>query len=215
MSLRSAAICFRWSLIVSGLALWGSRFCVPWFYATALLAAEPASAALGQTLSVPLIPQEKTNWCWAASSQMVMCFLIGDKPPYMKFRQCIQAGDKFMVDCCGGFPHQACDRGTFPDFAHYGFTATPNRDKSLPWDEVVRQIAQHKPFVFSWRRPDGTGHMAVAIGHLIVNNSRYIKVNDPAPVGTGWVKFIPFEEYVYGPGPEYIHWNDFFDIARK
>lgn len=177
-----------------------------------------------ESLPVTLHPQETGMWCWAASAQMVMDYLGHN------VSQCVQANNRFgRNDCCnidlcppptetpcnqpGGHP---CACSGWPEFNKYDFDFKRTSNAPLNWDQLKKQISQEsacgkKPFCFTWHWNGGGGHMMVAIGYTVIDDSiRFVERNDPWAPCAGNHDFITYSAYVSGPG--YTHWDDFYDI---
>ncbi len=161
------------------------------------------------TLNVPLIPQETSMWCWAASGEMCMDFLGYD------ISQCTEANNRFgFTDCCDNPTPQACVQGGWPEFNKYGFTYSITNNAAISWNELVNQIDSKKaPVAFTWAWDGGGGHMMVAIGYQVTDNgTQYVKINDPWPPNVGKQKYITYSAYVSGSG--YTHWDDYYNITN-
>ena len=143
-------------------------------------------------IDVSMRPQLATNWCWAASAQMIMEYLG------RKVSQCVQANNRLhRSDCCNQPTPRDCDKGGWPQFELYWFSAKTTSNAPLSWSTIQKLLAptdQTKtcmatPFAFSWEFVDpydpGHGHMMVAVGYNTVNGINYITVDDPLPVNTG------------------------------
>jgi len=179
-----------------------------------------------ESLAVTLHPQETSQWCWAASAQMVMDYLGHS------VSQCVQANNRFgRSDCCGidlcppptetdcfhsgGHP---CACSGWPEFGKYNFDFKTTSNAPLSWDDLRSQISrgqycEGKPFCFTWHWNGGGGHMMVAIGYKTVSGVNYVEMNDPWSPCVGNHKFITYSAYVSGSG--YTHWNDYYDVTYK
>src|SRR5260221_12707878 len=82
------------------------------------------------TTNVSLRSQEETNWCWAASGQMIMARL--GKP----VEQCLEAKNRFTLACCDTSRPANCDQGGWPEFDKYGFSAKTTNNSPLTWDQL-------------------------------------------------------------------------------
>jgi hypothetical protein len=184
----------------------------------ALLAAgaccKPGAAA---QRPVSLRPQEASQWCWAASGQMVMETL------HHGTNQCTQVNRALgRTDCacnaCGAGPaSMECDQNGWPEFSAYGFTSRHTRDEALSWDKVKKQVSdepscENKPFAFTWRWPGGGGHMMVANGYSVVDGERYVSVVDPWMPCQGDESLITYDYFVAAPG-DHTHWDDYYDVT--
>ena len=153
-------------------------------------------------LPVPLEGQQQSNWCWAASAQMIMEYHGVTVP------QCVQANDALgRSDCCGGSPPSVCNTTGWPSFGTYGFLYTTTIGP-FTLDEIAEEIGcRERPIAFTWAWDGGGGHMMVAFGF---DESGWVLIHDPLPVGYGSTSAITYSAYFDGPG--YIHNIDYFMI---
>jgi hypothetical protein len=163
-----------------------------------------------KNLSMTLRPQEKSNWCWAACGEMVMEKLGAT------ITQCDEAKKRFgRADCCNSpFPGD-CNKGGWPEFEKYGFTADSTNHEELTWEEVKGQIGCLKtPFCATWKRISvNEGHMVVISGYKITNGIKYVRMRNPLPVNQGSSRWIRYTYYVsHSP---YEHWNDYYNIKKR
>src|SRR5579864_8930494 len=187
----------------------------------AQLSCEPPAELM---LPVKLIPQDVTNWCWAASGEMAMQFLGND------VRQCDQANlefDSTKKSCCIDEDSATCNAGSWPRFARYHFSFSRTCREAISWSDLKDQIACKKaPVVFSWiwgrqdsqpvndiacERAGRKGHMMVARGFAETDGQRLIYVLDPWEPKIGATKTITYEEFA-GTSDDHHHWNDFYNL---
>ena len=184
-----------------------SALVIPLF-TTLLLHAQPTPCVPppSATLSVVLRAQDTSQWCWAASTQMILAYL----KKYVG--QCIQANNEFRrQDCCNTPIPEPCIRPGWPEFEKYGFRAARTSATALSWKDLTFQIGCRKtPVAFSWAWIGGGGHMMVAYGYDIAGGSRNVYIYDPLPVDIGTDQHIPYENYV--SGLDHGHWDDFYDL---
>lgn len=167
------------------------------------------------TVDVPTLPQQASNWCWAASGQMTMRYLGHD------VAQCTQANNRFGLTTCCNDNSGSCNNGGWPEYEKYDFTADQTSNTALTWAQVQSQIyCWKKPVAFSWHWPGGGGHMMVLKGYLIVNNVKYVDINDPLPptdlgdLDGGTETVMTYDQYVSSPG-HHTHWNDYYNITYR
>jgi hypothetical protein len=160
--------------------------------------------------TVTLYPQLTTDWCWAASGQMILDFFK------KHVSQCRQANEQFgLNNCCSNNTPGDCIKGGWPHFETYGLKPTLTCNQALSWDEVKTQIyCKQQPFAFSWRWPTGGGHMMVAIGYKTDGANRLVCVNNPLPEGTGDYYCHSYEEYVSTTN-HHTHWNDYYAFTQQ
>ena len=162
-----------------------------------------------KVLTVPLWPQETSQWCWAASGQMCMDFLGNN------VSQCTQANNRFSFsNCCNSPTPGACVLGGWPEFNKYNFTSKNTVNAPLSWDEIRQEIdCSNRPITYTWHWAGGSGHMVTVVGYSTgeCNEQRFLHINDPLPVNTGSNYTITYEAYVAGD-PGSSHWNDYYEI---
>ena len=154
--------------------------------------------------------QETSSWCWAASGEMIMEYMGAN------IEQCDAANKRFgRNDCCNSPVPWACVNGGWPEFDKYGFTSSHTNNKALSWKQIKSQIyCKKKPFAFTWKYEDGSGHMMVAAGYQTIDGINLVYGYDPQSDGPlGGKAYIPYETYV--SGPDYTHWDDYYDVTKK
>jgi len=179
-----------------------------------LLFSACCTPSLVATVDVPTLPQQASNWCWAASGQMTMRYFGHD------VSQCTEANNRFGLATCCQNNSGNCNNGGWPEYEKYGFAADQTSDTALTWSQVQSQIyCAKKPVAFSWHWSGGGGHMMVLKGYLVINNVKYVDVNDPEPytnlqTPTGGTETImTYDNYVSATG--HTHWNDYYNITYK
>jgi hypothetical protein len=176
------------------------------------------------SLNVPMHAQETSNWCWAASGQMIMDFLGRN------VAQCTEANNRFgRSDCCSIAlcPNPVtptyvnkqcigCPCPGWPEFNKYGFDFSRTSNKALSWDELNNQIiCLRRPVAFSWGWTGGGGHMMVARGlRIAVDGTEYVEINDPWSPCSGDHRFITYTFYDQFSG-DHTHWDDYYNIRRR
>jgi len=165
-----------------------------------------ASASPGsELLAVDRRGQKKSNWCWAASGEMVMDHLGVD------VTQCDQVNKQFGLTTCCQSATLACNKTGWPEFNKYGFTFDTTHFAPLSWDDIVTEITDERtPFCFTKKSNGGGGHMLVVFGYTEIDGEPWVWVHDPLPVNTGSTHVIPYAEY--DSGTDYTHWHDYYQI---
>ncbi len=143
--------------------------------ATGLVVAMLAAAHLcqGAVLNVPQRYQEKNQWCWCASSQMVLLF-----KGYSYSQAAIAkwaVGGKNVANYLYG--SDSSRRGADLILKHFGKLDTQSHAAALSLSSLQTEIAQSRPVLIRWGWDGGGGHMLVIRG--IANKSVYL--NDPWP----------------------------------
>ncbi len=150
--------------------------------------------ALIGSLAVQRHPQETSNWCWAASSQMVMDYLSHN------VSRCTEANNRFgCTDCCSldlcpsstETPQYAaagncigCPCPGWSEFDKYGFTFKRTSNTAFSWEVLKAQLSnepfcKRKPSAFSWPWVGHGGHIMVVKGYVTVAGTNYVDILDP------------------------------------
>jgi hypothetical protein len=161
--------------------------------------------------------QGMSNWCWAASAEMIMRFISGASP-----QQCTMVGAKRKRDCCTddgtsiyGFPG-TCDITGWPPFKANGYKFSRTHHQALSFSALKKQIfCKGRPVAFSQREieddhPVDRGHMYVAVGYRVTVDGDFVEYIDPR---SGTLGIMRYTEYVAIPNQK-AHWDDFYDIVR-
>jgi len=135
-----------------------AKYLFPGLLIWSLLCAGLAQAQV-RILPVTLEWQKTSEWCWAASGQMIMNFL---GPTYVP--QSYEANEAFSrTDCTSCPTPDACVSPGWPQFSTWGFNSnTTSWSTALTWNQVLGQINAGKPFMFSWEWNGGGAHAMVA-----------------------------------------------------
>jgi Peptidase_C39 like family len=174
-------------------------------------------------LPVPLKPQLKENWCWAASAQMVKNFVARDEG--LNVEQCDEASklEGVTTNCCTSPGESECDKPGWPNFGAPDFKALDTWGsgppppsavplKPLPWKTIKKEIGcAGRPFVFAWMYVSTGGHMMVITGYARSEGVRSVFVNDPSPPNEGAQYGQTYDWYAAQTGTA-LHWRDLYGI---
>ena len=194
-----------------------------------LLAAAGGGLPASVYLETPHHPQEKSNWCWAASAQMLMHHCGTDVP------QCEQAKKAFPTLPCPAPPcppcqgtiqlTEACNQGGLPRFDLHGFRSSrTSLYEALSWDQLKSALHRHGPVAFSycWECVEGSmrGHMQVAVGYKVVDGRNWVARRNPNPLCKGDFAWVVYEDEYVRPatcpvGDECEHWYDYYKVRGK
>jgi hypothetical protein len=154
--------------------------------AAGLLAALPAWAQW-RTLSVPLVTQEHSQWCWSASSKAVLNYY------YATPSQCQIVNWAYGINyACGNSTFNWNSYANQPN-SMYGSNGSvqgilnawgvPNNayNWASSWSSVVWDINNNRPFVIRYGWTNGGGHILVGRGYETYNGTNYVYINDPWP----------------------------------
>lgn len=127
--------------------------------------------------TVPYLRQEQTNWCWAASIQMVLRH-DGNNA----VRQCDLATTLFGGACCSAPSSSVCNQGATPAqqvqvLSAYGRTGN-NINGQASYSTIQLEIGANRPVTAGIHWNGGGGHRVVIRGWNDDNGQR-IDVCDP------------------------------------
>jgi len=164
-------------------------------------------------------PQQSTNWCWAASAQMVMDHLRPSSDDWSQVNQAQRLFPSCACDkssCQNGYSNRCCDRGGFPQFEKFEVVAEKTRPyDGLGWPHLLCELRASRPVVFAWESLDrgaatGSGHMMVATSAERAHGERWIAILDPAPICRGSLAVITYREFL--GSPTRAHWIDYYGL---
>jgi hypothetical protein len=143
------------------------------------------------------VGQQQPNWCWAAAGAVVMNYINPPPTPSAALSQCSEAQHAYgspTLNCCTN--PGACNKPGEPDFTFYGFTSK-TQPPILRWNEIKTQVGcLKKPVAFTSKRADGSAHMMVIVGYATDSQGvALLLINDPLPVNTGQLTWIPYSQY--------------------
>ncbi|MDO9541340.1 MAG: papain-like cysteine protease family protein, partial [Kiritimatiellia bacterium] len=157
------------------------RHYLPKFIAiTAVVVLAATSSCLGAVLSVPQYNQEKDQWCWDASSQMILAYYshtysqteiadwaVGGQniPNYI-----YNSPDPSMKGCDEVLLH-------FGNISSSGSSTSDSDLSAIPLSTLANEIANSRPVMIGWAWDQGGGHAVVLRG----TDGDSVYVNDPWP----------------------------------
>lgn len=168
------------------------------------------------TLTDALRPQETSNWCWAATTQMLAEHFS------LATTQCALANHRFgKTNCCtpateGVACPKTADCNT-PGWLELDFVGLKFSETStaLSWRRVKKQLyCRNKPMAYAYGTPGVVGHVLEVKGYIVVAGTRYVVLNDPWSPCSGSERLITYEQYV-DPAGTATHWNTWYDLAPK
>lgn len=153
----------------------------------AILLAIPSAFAQWRTLSVPLVTQEHSQWCWSGSSKAVLNYY--SKTP----SQCQIVNWAYGLNyACGNSTFDWNSNANQPN-SMYGTNGSvqnilanwgvPNNAYSVAssWSSVVSDINANRPFVIRYGWTNGGGHIMVGTGYETYNGTNYVYIMNPWP----------------------------------
>ena len=97
----------------------------------------------------------------------------------------------------------------------FGVDATPNLCPGkkygcpLTFRELMTEIDEGRPVVFSWLFEDTVRHLMVAVGYVSISSeNQWVVVHDPWPPPNGKRHMIPYSYYKTGPYIDWWTWKD-------
>jgi hypothetical protein len=189
------------------------------------------------TPDITIRPQEESQWCWAASAQMVIEWAR------KQASQCAQLTsyeakhhiNHFYGNCCpigasGLVVHDpSCNVGAVPDDsfndAKVNYVPTPEGVAVSP-EMIEQEVGQHhRPVAFSWmwtsKCPAGVkcGHMMVIVGYQVEGDDLLLTVYNPDPVPDpvrgkrgGSIDHLFYRQFKESR-ETYTHWKDFYGFV--
>jgi hypothetical protein len=174
-------------------------------------------------LDVPLDPQLQSEWCWAASAEMVMAYLGTN------VEQCAQANYLFgRTDCCTNADSaedlSECNQPGWPNWSYWGFSFEETAiGTALSFAQLQTEIAANRPVGFAWSWSTGGGHYMVATGTEVGDDgTQYVTINDPWAPNIGDQVTLTYTDWVAGPAGtdstatvSYTHMADDYGITQN
>jgi hypothetical protein len=130
------------------------------------------------------IPQEKSNWCWAAATDMVAEYYYRQTK---EVKQCELASNLFgLSDCCKSDPSSSsgkCNQGCEVTDVSAVFETlkieAQFRNRSLTLKELQLEIDAKRPVQVGFEWTGGGGHVVIVIGYGRDEAGDFLIVNDP------------------------------------
>ena len=141
--------------------------------------------------NVPQISQINSQWCWAASIQMIL------KSNNITYDQC-QIVQEIMPNVCGACPTSCagstnCSQSLCVDklsvlLNYFCLNSIYSNGSTISWNKIKQQCSDKTPFIVGVYDP-GTSikcndicsfsHYVVGRGYRKISNNYYIQVRDP------------------------------------
>jgi hypothetical protein len=135
-----------------------------------------------ESFFVGLLPQEQTNWCWAATGEMITKYWGNP------VSQCVQVdhetGDKF--DCCNNGSSANCNVGGSLDWTWLGFHAEGVLG-TMTQAQIENQVVAQRPWHHA-RFESTTKHSVVGVDRLWFNDTFWVGINDPGNGGSQYLQ---------------------------
>ncbi len=152
------------------------RHCLPKCIAiTAVVVLAATSSCFGgSVLSVPQYNQEKDQWCWNASSQMILAF-CGYSYSQTEIANWAVGGQNipnYLFNSSDPNMH-GCDE----ILSHFGSISSSGLDYAMSLSTLANEMDNSRPVMIAWAWDSGGGHAVVLCG----THDDTVHVNDPWP----------------------------------
>lgn len=171
-----------------------------------------APALTQQNLAITRSHQQKSEWCWAACTRMVLKSFQRD------VRQCEVASFLLEEVCCpeGEENDENCNLSCQQDdivniYEHFDVKAT-FLDRTVRFNTIRREIQERgRPVQVCVDWDEGGAHVIVIYGWRVSDDSRFLRIHDSL-FGTGEVRFSELRRY-RAEGNWTLTWLGFDNIA--
>lgn len=158
------------------------------------------SASLNSdSIEVPLFPQKRTLWCWAACAKMVLHSLGRPNIP-----QCRIAKSLLGKNCCAATCGKSCCNNDCTEddvatvYQSFGVNADFH-DGTISFSRLQEEISDNELLVevaIDWPGDNG-GHLLLVNGWSRHNDVRWVNIKDPF-YGEGEIRFSDLVRYEGG-----------------
>ena len=141
-----------------------------------------------RTINVPQIPQQQTQWCWAACADMVLHYYGNTE-----VQQCDFANWLFgLSGCCSSPSSELCNRpcrvaDVSGVYSNWSIRGTP-MNRTVSFSTLQSEINAGRPVEVAYQWRGGGGHVAIICGWDTNSTGPFVRVNDPA-YGSGGVYY--------------------------
>ena len=167
----------------------------PLVAAATLFAAGRANAQVA--LNVPLHGQETSEWCYAASTQMIGEYFGSS------IKQCTIASHDNGIDCCppdGGSVPSSCVNGgnTYDELTYWGFPGVDNGG-ALSYSGIKSEIDAQRPVGVGIEWPSGGKHAIIVDGYWTKSDgTHHVHILNPLPVNHGDEEWATYDVLLNG-----------------
>lgn len=143
---------------------------------TAVVVLTVTSSCFAAILSVPQYTQEKTQWCWDASSQMILAYY---SHTYSQTEIAVWAlgsdinEPNYLFDPPSSCTYHSCDEV----LSHFGSISSSGIKSSISLSALANEMANSRPVMIAVYWDSGGGHAIVLRG----TDGNNVYVNDPWP----------------------------------
>ncbi len=157
-------------------------------------------------------PQQQSNWCWAATTQMAAAY------SQVAISQCAEANTNVgRSDCCTN-PTSAsstslCNQGGWWTLTSHGFTETDLWNSAISFATLQNEVNANRPVPFAWAWTGGGGHaMVVTKTWVTSTGAQWVSINNPDPVNVGEQDDMLYTTWV--SAADHTHWRDSYNVVR-
>ena len=160
-------------------------------------AAPPPGAPLtSQNLAIAHVEQEKSEWCWAACTQMVLTSFG------QQVEQC-EVASVLFPDCCDRADdddtcNQTCEReDILTVYENFNVTATFVEDSDeIVFADIRSEIRDRgRPVQVCIHWHEGGAHVLVIFGWRVKGSFRFLRIHDSLKNGFGEIRISQLREY--------------------
>jgi hypothetical protein len=156
-----------------------------------------APALTNQNLPIGHVVQQKSEWCWAACTKMVLSNF--GQP----VRQCDVVEFLFDEVCCPSVNdvdtcNSGCDKeDILTIYEHFNVTATVVEDSDdIVFNEIRSEIRDRgRPVQVLIEWDEGGAHVVVIYGWRVQGNYRYLRIHDSLNNGSGEIRITQLRRY--------------------
>lgn len=206
---------YTWSGLLSG----GGSFAVAWG------SGGPNNGGIGSDVPLPNypgavdtiadvdVPQQQSNWCWAATTQMAAAF------SQVAISQCQEANVNVgRTDCCTNSSSASdtslCNQGGWWTLTSHGFTETDLWYSAISFTTLQNELNASRPVPFAWAWMGTGGHAQVAMKTWVTSTgAQWVSVNNPDPVNVGEQDDMLYSWWVSGAN-DHTHWRDSYNVVK-
>lgn len=159
------------------------------------------------------VAQQQSNWCWAATTQMVAAY------SQVSVAQCQAANTATgRTDCCTNSTSAsgACNvTGWWDELQNnYNFTYTDSWYSAISFATLQNELNANRPVPFAWAWTGGGGHAMVAIKTWVTSSgTQWVSFNNPDPVNVGEQDDVTYTTWV--SAADHSHWRDSYNVILQ
>ncbi len=139
--------------------------------------------ASAEIIDMQMCPQEKSNWCWAASAQGILTtYHIHD----VSQTEIVTYVKGSPVDQ-GGNEQEMCSA-----LSHFG-NCSPQGTQMVGEAILKQEADQYNPAIIGWTYTSGSGHAVAYCGYNEKRDRAAYKIMNPSPMGSGSWEMLTYQ----------------------